>query len=80
MYADDTHADRDIDSIQVSLNQDLININHWLIVNNTETFITSKTEYMLILNYNTLCHPWKLMAHPSIGLIIFYYISRCFDR
>ena len=30
MYADAIHADRDIDSIQVSLNQDLININHWL--------------------------------------------------
>ena len=34
MYADDTHADRDIDSIQVSLNQDLIKINHWLIIIN----------------------------------------------
>ena len=43
MYADDTHltyADRDIDSILVPLNQDLININHWLIVNKL-TLITS---------------------------------------
>ena len=69
MCADGTYADRDIDSIQVSLNQDLININHWLIVNKL-TLNTSKTEYMLI--HNTLCHPRKLMAHLSIGLIIFY--------
>ena len=50
LYADDTHlkyADRDIDSIQVSLNQDLININHWLIVNKL-TLNTSKTDYTLI--------------------------------
>ena len=43
MYADDTHltyADRDIDSILVPLNQDLININHWVIVNKL-TLITS---------------------------------------
>ena len=45
MYADDTHltyADNDICFIEASLNQDLSNINHWLVANRT------KTEFMLI--------------------------------
>jgi len=50
MYADDTHltyADNDICSIEASLNQDLSNINRWLIANNL-TLNMTKTEFMLI--------------------------------
>ena len=50
MYADDTHltyADNDICSIEASLNQDLSNINHWLIANKL-THSMTKTEFMLI--------------------------------
>ena len=47
---DDTHltyADNDICSIEASLNQDLSNINHWLIANKL-TLNMTKTEFMLI--------------------------------
>ena len=50
MYADDTHltcADNDICSIEASLNQDLSNINCWLIANKL-TLNMTKTEFMLI--------------------------------
>ena len=50
MYADDTHltyADNDICSIEASLNQDLSNINRWLIANKL-TLNMTKTEFMLI--------------------------------
>ena len=50
MYADDTHltyADNDICSIEASLNQDLSNINRWLITNKL-TLNMTKTEFMLI--------------------------------
>ena len=50
MYADDTHltyADNDICSIETSLNQDLSNINRWLIANKL-TLNMTKTEFMLI--------------------------------
>ena len=50
MYADDTHltyADNDICSIEASLNQDLSNINRWLIANKL-TLNIAKTEFMLI--------------------------------
>ena len=50
MYADDTHltyANNDICSIEGSLNQDLSNINRWLIVNEL-TLNMTKTESMLI--------------------------------
>ena len=50
MYADDTHlkyADNDIGSIEASLNQDLSDINRWLIANKL-TLDMTKTEYMLI--------------------------------
>ena len=50
MYADDTHltyADNDICSIETSLNQDLSNINRWLIANKL-TLNMTKTEFRLI--------------------------------
>ena len=50
MYADDTHltyADNDICFIEASLNQDLSNINCWLIANKL-TLNMTKTEFMLI--------------------------------
>ena len=50
MYADDTHltyADNDICSIETSLNQDLSNINRWLIAIKL-TLNMTKTEFMLI--------------------------------
>ena len=50
MYADDTHltyADNDICSIEASLNQDLSNINRWLIANKL-TLNMTKTKFMLI--------------------------------
>ena len=50
MYADDTHftyADNDICSLEASLNQDLLNINNWLIANKL-TLNMTKTEFMLI--------------------------------
>ena len=49
MYADDTHltyADNDIWSVEASLNQDLSNINRWLIANKLTLNLT-KTEFML---------------------------------
>ena len=50
MYADDTHltyADNDICSLEASLNQDLLNINNWLIANKL-TLNMIKTEFMLL--------------------------------
>ena len=50
MYADDTHltyADNDISKIELNLNQDLVNVSEWLIVNKL-TLNKSKTEFMLI--------------------------------
>ena len=50
MYADDTHltyADNDICPIETSLNQDLSNINRWLIAIKL-TLNMTKTEFMLI--------------------------------
>ena len=50
MYADDTHltyADNDICPLEASLNQDLSNINRWLIANKL-TLNATKTEFMLI--------------------------------
>ena len=50
MYADDTHltyADNDISKIELNLNQDLVNVSEWLIVNKL-TLNMSKTEFMLI--------------------------------
>ena len=50
MYPDDTHLthdDNDICSIAASLNQDLSNINGWLIANKL-TLNMTKTEFMLI--------------------------------
>ena len=50
MYADDTHltySHNDICSIEASLNQDLSNINRWLIANKL-TLNMTKTEFMLI--------------------------------
>ena len=42
-----TYADNDICSIEASLNQDLSNINRWLIANKL-THNMTKTEFMLI--------------------------------
>ena len=50
MYAGDTHltyADNDICSLEASLNQDLSNINRWLIANKL-TLNMTKTQFMLI--------------------------------
>ena len=50
IYGDDTHltiADNDICSIESSLNQDLLNLNRWLIANKLTRNMT-KTEFMLI--------------------------------
>ena len=50
MYADDTHltfASNNIDDINSNLNQDLANVNEWLIANKL-TLNQSKTEFMLI--------------------------------
>ena len=50
MYADDTHlayANNDISSIEASFNQDLSNINRWLIANKL-TLNMTKPEFMLI--------------------------------
>ena len=50
MYADDIHvtyADNNIYSIEASLNQDLSNINRWLIANKS-TLNMTKTKFMLI--------------------------------
>ena len=60
MYADDTHltyANNDICAIEASLNQDLLNINRWLIANKL-TLNMTKTEFMLIgsrQKLNSLC-------------------------
>ena len=50
MYADDTHttyADVDVNSTQLNLNHDLVNLNKWLISNKVN-LNTAKTEFMLI--------------------------------
>ena len=50
MYADDTHltyADNDISKIELNLNQHLVNVSEWLVVNKL-TLNKSKTEFMLI--------------------------------
>ena len=50
MYADDTHltySNSNIHSIQFSLNEDLLNMNRWLIANKL-TLNMTKTEFMLI--------------------------------
>ena len=52
MYADDAHltyADNDICSVEASLNQDLSNINRWLVANKLILNMT-KTEFMLIVS------------------------------
>ena len=49
-YADDMHltyADKDLNIIQSSLNEDLLNISKWLIANKL-TLNMTKTEFMLI--------------------------------
>ena len=67
MYADDTHltyADNDICSIETSLNQDLSNINRWLIANKL-TLNMTKTEFMLIGSRQTLN---SLSAFPVLEI------------
>ena len=63
MYADDTHltySDKDVNIIQSCLNEDLLNISKWLIVNKL-TLNMTKTEFMLLYLpvYN---------MHPYFGL------------
>ena len=67
MYADDTHltyADNDICSIEASLNQDLSNINRWLIANKL-TLNMTKTEFMLIGSRQKLN---SLSAFPALEI------------
>ena len=50
MYAHDTnliYSGNDINTIQLYLNEDLLNVNEWLI-SNKPTLNLTKTEYMLI--------------------------------
>ena len=57
MYADDTHltlASNNINDIEIYLNQDLENVNEWLIANRL-TLNQSKTEFMLIGSRQRLC-------------------------
>ena len=67
MYTDDTHltyADNDICSIEASLNQDLSNINRWLIANKLTVNMT-KTEFMLIVSRQKLN---SLSAIPALEI------------
>ena len=57
MYADDTHltfARNNMKDIDFYLNQDLANVNQWLIANKL-TLNQSKTEFMLIGSRQRLC-------------------------
>ena len=57
MYADDTHltfASNNMKDIELYLNQDLENVNQWLIANKL-TLNQSKTEFMLIGSRQRLC-------------------------
>ena len=70
MYADDTHltyADNDICSIEDSLNQDLSNINRWLIANEL-TLNMTKTEFMLIGSRQKLNSLSSLSAIPALEI------------
>ena len=84
MYADDTHltyADNDICSIKASLNQDLSNINRWLIANKL-TLNMTKTEFMLIESRQKLN---SLSAIPALEInrtqlnSKFYQVSWCIN-
>ena len=70
MYADDTHltyADDDICYIEASLNQDLSNINRWLIANKL-TLNMTKTEFMLIGSRQKLNSPSAVPALEINGI------------
>ena len=57
MYADDTHltfASNNMKDIELYLNQDVANVNQWLIANKL-TLNQSKTEFMLIGSRQRLC-------------------------
>ena len=67
MYADDTHityADVDVNSTQLNLNQDLGNLNKWLISNKL-TLNTAKTEFMLIGSKQKLS---TLSSQPELSI------------
>ena len=71
MYADDTHltyADNDICSLEASLNQDLLNINNWLIANKL-TLNMTKTEFMLThLPLNRPCTTTPEFPEPPVKM------------
>ena len=67
MYADDTnltYSGSDINTIQFHLNEDLANINEWLISNKL-TLNMTKTEYMLIGSIQRLS---TLSGNPSFEI------------
>ena len=70
MYADDTHithADFDVNSIQLNLNRDLGNLNKWLI-SNKRTLNTAKTELMLTGSRQKLR---TLSSQPELSIDMF---------
>ena len=67
MYADDTHltfASSNIDDIESHLNQDLANVNEWLIANSM-TLNQTKTEFMLMGSRQRLC---TFQSIPNIAI------------
>ena len=67
MYADDTHltySNDNIHSVQSSLNEDLLNINRWLIANKL-TLNMTKAEFMLIGSRQKLNN---LPSLPSLNI------------
>ena len=86
MYADDTHltyADKGIFSIEASLNQDLSNINRWLIANKL-TLNMTKTEFMLIgstqkLNSLSTIPALEINGTQLIKQSKFYQVSWCIN-
>ena len=67
MYADDTHlaySSGNIHSVQSSLNEDLLNINRWLIANKL-THNMTKAEFMLIGSRQKLNN---LPSLPSLNI------------
>lgn len=67
MYADDTHltfASNNIDDIESYLNQDLANVNEWLIANRL-TLNHTKTEFMLMGSRQRLC---TFQSTPNLAI------------
>ena len=69
MFPDDIHltyADKDIGSIEVSLNRDLLNIKRWLIANKL-TLNMTKTEFMSIRSRQKL---YSLSVLPGLKSMV----------